>query len=115
MDKENLKPRRRKPRGRAYCDVPGTSCSYGADDRCVECGRKRGWRYRKDSGHGPFIPDETAPLDRALTLHLLPNNVYSQFLCPHCGKHAKTVGATLDSEVISCESCGRAHTVGRLP
>ena len=32
------------PKGRDYCDKPGTSCYYGPDDVCVNCGRKKGWR-----------------------------------------------------------------------
>lgn len=36
--------RTKKPKGKAYCDVPGTSCWYGPNDVCVNCGRKKGWR-----------------------------------------------------------------------
>lgn len=32
------------PKGRAYCDKPGTSCQYGPGDICVNCGRKKGWK-----------------------------------------------------------------------
>jgi hypothetical protein len=42
MDKSAKRPK--KPKGRAYCDTPGTSCYYDATDTCVNCERKKGWR-----------------------------------------------------------------------
>jgi hypothetical protein len=32
------------PKGKAYCDKPGTSCYYNALNLCVNCGRLKGWR-----------------------------------------------------------------------
>lgn len=34
----------KKPKGKEYCDTPGTSCWYDKDDVCVNCKRKKGWR-----------------------------------------------------------------------
>lgn len=36
------------PKGKEYCDTPGTSCWYNEKDICVNCGRKKGWRRAKD-------------------------------------------------------------------
>jgi len=33
-----------KPKGAAYCNTPGTSCYYDAQNKCVNCGRAKGWR-----------------------------------------------------------------------
>lgn len=33
-----------KPKGKEYCDAPGTSCWYNKADVCVNCGRRKGWR-----------------------------------------------------------------------
>jgi hypothetical protein len=35
---------RGQPKGREYCDTPGTACWYNSDDTCVNCGRRKGWR-----------------------------------------------------------------------
>jgi len=43
MDKSASR-KRSPPRGKEYCDNPGTSCFYGPGDLCVNCGRKKGWR-----------------------------------------------------------------------
>jgi len=34
----------RTSKGKEYCDTPGTSCSYGPENICVNCARKKGWR-----------------------------------------------------------------------
>jgi hypothetical protein len=35
-----------KPKGAAYCDVPGTACCYGPHGICMNCGREKGWRQK---------------------------------------------------------------------
>lgn len=35
------------PKGKAYCDVRGTSCTYNKDNVCINCGRPKGWRKPK--------------------------------------------------------------------
>jgi len=37
-------PKNPTPKGRAYCEKPGTACFYGPDDICVNCLRRKGWR-----------------------------------------------------------------------
>jgi hypothetical protein len=34
------------PKGQAYCDVPGTSCTYDENQICVNCFRTKGWRRK---------------------------------------------------------------------
>lgn len=48
-------PRRHTPKGKEYCDVPGTSCLYGPDDLCINCDRKKGWRYQGRPRSGRHI------------------------------------------------------------
>lgn len=38
-----------RPKGKAFCDTPGTSCWYNSSDVCVNCGRKKGWRATRKS------------------------------------------------------------------
>lgn len=35
---------RHTPKGKEYCDVPGTACCYNEHEICVNCGRPKGWR-----------------------------------------------------------------------
>jgi hypothetical protein len=35
------------PKGKAYCEKPGTSCWYNERDVCRNCGRPKGWRVHK--------------------------------------------------------------------
>ncbi len=35
------------PKGKTYCNKPGTSCFYGPDNVCVNCGRPKGWRVHR--------------------------------------------------------------------
>lgn len=39
--------RKVKPKGKAYCDTPNTSCYYNEKDVCVNCGRPKGWRVHR--------------------------------------------------------------------
>lgn len=32
------------PKGKDYCDKPGTACWYNSKNVCVNCGRPKGWR-----------------------------------------------------------------------
>lgn len=56
MDKHN-KQLKSGPRGKAFCDTPGTSCTYGADDLCINCGRKKGWRALKKAANQTPVED----------------------------------------------------------
>lgn len=53
MDKQTI-GRTIRPKGRKYCNTPGTSCYYGPGDICVNCHRKKGWR----KSHMATIPYE---------------------------------------------------------
>lgn len=37
-----------KPKGRAYCDTPHTSCDYDERGICKNCLRPKGWRTSQD-------------------------------------------------------------------
>lgn len=52
MDQLASKPN--VPKGREYCETPGTSCIYDESDDCVNCGRHKGWRknFRRNQRAG---------------------------------------------------------------
>lgn len=42
-------PKRHTPKGRAYCETPGTVCTYNTADRCINCLRMKGWRKMSEA------------------------------------------------------------------
>lgn len=40
-------PKNGRPKGREYCEKPGTSCFYNDKDICVNCLRPKGWRLTR--------------------------------------------------------------------
>ena len=46
-DKSVMFQKNHQPKGRSYCETPGTSCCYGMNDVCVNCLRPKGWRIHR--------------------------------------------------------------------